>query len=323
MTMKTRFTDLDFAAILSQYELGTYAEAEAIQRGTVQTNYLLNTTRGRFVFRYYENRSRASVLFESDLLTYLADRRYPCPAPIPAMDGSYVGTHRGKPYLVFEFIEGQHIEHPSLDQKRQLIQMAAELQTLTRGFRSRYASHRWHYVPELCRTLARRQAARIGTSDALDKLAWLVHVLRSLDLPPSLPKGICHCDFHFSNILFHEGELTALLDFDDANITFLTFDLVGLIDHWAWPHETDILDLSQAHWIVQEYMAHRALPPVEQKHLYDVYKLGVLFDAVWYFDRGTAADCREKRKIDTLMALGRQAFFDTLFCDELVCDGSE
>lgn len=40
-------------------------------------------------------------------------------------------------------------------------------------------------------------------------------------------------------------------------------------------------------------MAHLALTPVEQKHLYDVYKSSILLDAVWSFDRGTAAGCRE------------------------------
>jgi len=180
---------------------------------------------------------------------------------------------------------------------------------LTRSFRSRYAASRWHYVPELCRTLARRQAARIGTSDPIDKLAWVVHVLRSLDLPLPLPRGICHCDFHVSNILFRGGEFAALLDLDDANITFVTFDLVGLIDQWAWPHGADMLDFSQARWIVEAYAAHRALSAIEQKHLYDVYKLSILFDCVWYFDRDTAADCRERRKTAALTALGRRAFF--------------
>jgi len=323
MAVKTPFTPEDFVRALLPYNLGALRRAEPIERGTVQTNYVLRTTRGRFVLRCYENRSRASVLFERDLLTYLAEHRYPCPAPIRTTDDSYVGTHRGKPYVVFDFVEGQSVEHPSLGQKRQLIQMAAQLQMLTRSFRSRHAASRWHYVPELCRMLARRQAARIGASDALDKLAWVLRVLRSLDLPPELPRGICHCDFHVSNILFREGKLAALLDFDDANITFLTFDLVGLIDQWAWPLGADMLDFSQARWIVREYMAHRALSRVERKHLYDVYKLSILFDAVWYFERGTAADCRERGKIDALTALGRQGFFDALFRNELLCDGGE
>jgi Ser/Thr protein kinase RdoA (MazF antagonist) len=184
---------------------------------------------------------------------------------------------------------------------------------VTQDFRSRYTPHRWNYDSDLCRTLARAEATRINTKSARDKLAWLVRELTTLDLPSSLPKGICHCDFHFSNVLFQGDELAALLDFDDANYTFLQFDLVGLIEYWAWPHTVDILDVAKARSVVQEYMKHRPLPLVEQQHLYDVYKLSILFDCVWYFGRGSADDFKEKRKMEALDSLGRQRFFDELF----------
>jgi homoserine kinase type II len=313
MAVKTAFSQGDFASILSQYDLGTYVQSAAAGHGTVQTNFIIQTTRGQFVFRYYENRSKESVLFESDVLTYLTAHRYPCPAPFENAQGGYVGIHRNKPYVVFEFIAGRHIEHPSDHHKQQLIQKAAELQMLTADFRSSYTPHRWNYNPGLCRTLAREEAAKVNTKDAQKKFAWLDDQLSALDLPPSMPKGICHCDFHFSNVLFQEGRFVALLDFDDANHTFLTFDLVGLIDSWAWSHHAVLLDLAQARSIVREYQRQRPLTSVEQEHLYDVYKLSILMDCVWYFGRGPADDFREKSKIDALTTLGRGQFHHQLF----------
>ena len=140
-----------------------------------------------------------------------------------------------------------------------------------------------------------------------------MHELANLDLPPALPKGICHCDFNFSNILFQDDTFVALLDFDDANYTFNQFDLVGLIEYWAWPHTAGIVDMAKARDIVQAYMKHRPLSHLEQRHLFDVYKLSILFDCVWYFARGNADDFFEKRKIDTLSDLGRNAFYSELF----------
>ena len=81
-----------------------------------------------------------------------------------------------------------------------------------------------------------------------------------------------------------------MLDFDDATYTFLQFDLVGLIEYWAWPHTRDILDVTRARSVVQEYMKHRPFPLIEQQHLFDVHKLSILFDCVWYFSRGSAGD---------------------------------
>jgi homoserine kinase type II len=308
MAVKTQFADDDFAALLAHYALGAYAGAKPIQAGAVQTNYLLRTTQGKFVFRYYENRIIESVLFEIDLLAYLKTRHYPCPGPIRNRRDESAGLHRGKPYVIFEFLEGRPLEHPELHHKAQLIQKAAELALLTGDFRSRYTPFRWNYTPALCRALARAEAARIGSEDAQAKLAWLESELAALDLPPSLPRRACHCDFHFSNVLFQGDEFAALLDFDDANITYPQFDLVGLIEAWAWPHTASALDLVTARAIAQDYAKHRPLPTIEQHHLYDVYKLSILFDCIWFFARGHAADFYEKRKIEALAGLGREGF---------------
>jgi homoserine kinase type II len=228
MVAKTQFTPDEFVAILCHYDLGTYAHSAAISQGTVQTNFVIQTSQGRFVFRYYENRSKESVLFESDLLAYLTAQHYPCPRQIQNTQGTYVGIYRNKPYVLFEFVDGQAIEHPSLYHWQQLVQKAAVLQKLTQNYSSAYTQYRWNYDPVLCRDLAQAAAERLNTPSAHAKKAWLARELTTLDLPPELPKGICHCDFHFSNVLFAGDELVAILDFDDANVTFLSFDLVGL-----------------------------------------------------------------------------------------------
>jgi Ser/Thr protein kinase RdoA (MazF antagonist) len=225
-----------------------------------------------------------------------------------------VGIYQNKPYALFEFLNGQAIELPNLHQWQQLVQKAAELHKLTQGYWSPYRHYRWNYTPELCRELAEAAAERINTPSARAKYTWLVRELTTLDHPALVPKGICHCDFHLSNVLFVGNTLAAVLDFDDANFTFLSFDLVGLMEYWAWTHPNDMLDLAKARWVVQEYMQYRVLPLIEQQHVYDVYKLSILFDCVWYFERGSADDFYEKRKIEALDRLGRPAFFDQLFC---------
>jgi homoserine kinase type II len=233
MAVKTAFSKQELIDILSNYALGEYKDARPFITGSVQTNFLLETTKDTFVFRYYENRSEGSVLFECNLIRYLKGKNYPCPAPIRNKCGGFVASYNEKPYLVFEFMEGQHIEEPDESQKNQLIRKVAELQSITRSYRPRNKKHRWNYSTELCRELARREADKIDTTNARQKLIWLEDELSKLDLPRSLPKGICHCDFHFSNVLFKDSKFNALLDFDDANYTFLMFDLVGLVESMA------------------------------------------------------------------------------------------
>jgi homoserine kinase len=313
MAAKTEFTKDDFKRILPAYDLGDLSGFKPITRGKVQTNVLLKTSKGRYVFRYYENRSKSSVLFESNLIRHLKHRHYPCPALLKDKHGKYVGTCRGKPFAIFEFAEGIHVANPTDKQRRQLIAKVAELHKITRNFRPAHREHRLNYNVDACRRLVRGAAKRQGTATGRRKLAWIERALSQLQLPKSLPKGICHGDFHFSNVLYKDGKFSALLDFDDANYTYLMFDLWGLIEYAAWRHQDRMLNIKEARNVLREYTKHRPLNRIEKMHLFDVYKLGILFDSIWYFGRGNAEDFYERRKIEHLNGMGREQFRRKLF----------
>ncbi|MDF2962105.1 MAG: homoserine kinase [Paenibacillus sp.] len=314
MAVKTVFSDHELNQILTNYNIGKYIDSIPFEGGTVQTNIRIQTTMGQFVFRYYENRTKNSVLFETNLLIYLKESNFPCPAPLKNKYDNLVGNYNLKPYVIFEFIEGQHIREPNERQKRQLIQQAAELHNITKNYSPVYKEDRWNYSVELCRDLAQQASKRINTTNSIKKLEWLENELLGLDLPKSLPKGICHSDFNFSNILFNNDEFSALLDFDDANYTFLIFDLVGLIESWAWRHDKEtFLNFNEAKKVLSAYTQFRPLANIEKIHLFDVYKLSILFDCVWYFERGDAANFFEKRKINFLDHIGRDVFYQNLF----------
>jgi homoserine kinase len=308
MAVKTGFSPRAIQTLLAGYDLGQELEFEPISQGTVQTNYVLHAAGIKYIFRYYENRTEESVRFEVELLDFLGRQDFPCPAPVADRRGERVGRFQGKPFVVFTFLPGHPVEQPNASHRGQLVAQAARLQDLTRGYTSPWAAHRWNYSPALVWELACEAAQVDGSSNARAKLVWFEAQLAALNLPEVLPKGVCHGDFHFSNALFDGERLTGIIDFDDANLTYLSFDLAAMIDGWAWPHTAEALDLNTAAEIACVYQRHRPLGALEQRHLFDVHKLVILLDAVWYFNRGTAEDFYEKRKLACLDSLGREVY---------------
>ena len=311
--IRTKFSLPEFRRIIPNYALGEISAFAPIEQGSVQTLYYFQTAVGEFIFRYYENRSKESVNFEADLLAYLKARNYPCPELVMDDRGQYVGVFQDKPFTIAKFIQGEHIEQPTPAQRHQLIQSSAQLQIAGKKFQSPFTRYRWNYTPQLCLRLANIEHQKILSDQSQRKLSWLRAVVSNLDLPDAHPKGVCHCDFHFSNALFQGDRLVSLIDFDDANITFLTFDVVCLIDAWAWPYPQKTLDLSQARNIIQIYELYRPLSPIERNCLMDVYKLMILFDCIWFFARSSSEQFYERVKIETLDSLGRDAFQRSLF----------
>ncbi len=323
MVVKTNFSKEDISKILSKYSLGRLVSFESTDKGTVQTNIFIKTTKARFVLRYYENRSKKSVLFEINLINYLKNKKYPCPTPFKNNRGKIVGIFKNKPYVLFEFVEGKHIEKPTEKQKKQLIQKVAELQNLTGNYRPLYEKYRINYNIKFCKKLAKEEVKRLRTANAIKKAKWIKSELMKLELPKSLPKGVCHCDFHFSNVLFKENKFKALIDFDDANYTYRVYDLICLIspfvssfDWNTWEKfklTENVFDFRETKKIILEYMKHAFLSDVEKYYLFDIYKLSILIDCIWYFERGNAEDFFEKRKIDHLNNLGREEFYKRIF----------
>ncbi len=323
MAVKTKFTKTNIINILVKYNLGSFVNFKPIKKGTVETNFLLKTSTGKFVFRYYEYRPKNSVLFEINLIKYLKKTNYHCPTPIKDRSGGFIGIYNGKPFVIFKFIAGQHLKNPTEAQRKQLICKVAELQNITHNYQPSYRKYRDNYDIRLCKKLAGNEARKIGTKNAKDKLKWLKNELSKLKLPKSLPKGICHCDFHFSNVLFKNGRFKALIDFDDANYTFLSWDLICLAEpfiatfNWnTWNRfkfTENVFNFKPIRKVVAEYIKHRPLNSNEKHYLFDIYKLSLLMDCVWYFKRGNVKDFFEKRKIDYLNNLGRNQFYNKIF----------
>ena len=60
-------------------------------------------------------------------------------------------------------------------------------------------------------------------------------------------------------------------------------------------------------------MEYRPLTKDEKEHLFDVFKLSIIFDCIWYFERGNVKNFYEKKKIEYLNSLGRKNFYKKLF----------
>ena len=313
MVASTVFARDDFEAILSEYDIGNYESSEAVKQGTVQTVYFLNTSQGKFVFKYYDDRSSGYVLFESDLIEFLTKKNYPCAPQIANNLEEFIGVYNEKPFLIFNLVEGEHLSTPNDSQYRQLVGKIAKLHILTRDYRSKFEKYRWNYNAEFCGKVARKKAEQIGTTNARKKLTWFENILQQLELPDSLPMGICHCDLYPSNIIYKQGEFRAIVDFDNSNYTFLTFDLVCLIGSRAWQDGRKQINFHEAKKIVSEYAEYRQLMNIERRHLFDVYKLSILFECVWVFNRGDASNFYERAKIDFLNKCGREGFSNAIF----------
>ena len=231
MAVYTLVSTERLADFLHGYAVGELVSAKGIAEGVENTNYLVDTTAGRFILTLYEKRVAAGDLpYFMALLDHLADAGLPVPRAIRGRDGAAIRMLEGRPACLIEFLPGVSLSQPSLAQAQaagvalgQLHQAAADFE-LTRE--NSMGAGQWRPLFERCgRDL---DAIQPGLHDGLARV--LDDVLARWD--HALPCGTIHADLFPDNVLMRGDGVSGLIDFYFACTDVRAFDLA--ITHTAW-----------------------------------------------------------------------------------------
>ena len=80
---------------------------------------------------------------------------------------------------------------------------------------------------------------RYATDSALIRQR-LEHYTRQLDAHGALPRGLIHGDLFRDNVLWQQGELRALLDFESASLGLFAYDLMVCVHAWCYGDAYDL-----------------------------------------------------------------------------------
>lgn len=300
--------------ILSDYNLGKIKTFEELSKGSVQKNILIQTTNGAVVLKYYINRTIQYVEFETKLLEFLHKKSYFSPKVNRTNNEDLLTNWFGKAIVITEYIKGEHKEKLSEFEFNQLIAKIAELHLLTKNLKIDGFENRWNYNIDFCKEYLNTRTEYYRKARQLKKKRWLEVELGKLEIPQSIPTGIVHGDLQNSNIIFTGNKIKALIDFDDANYSYLLFDILNLIDN----KRTEESFLNKEYFkiskeVINKYQRKRTLGEIEKRSLFDVLILSIIIDSFWFYKRGKFPDFKEKNKIYLLRKMGRNKFYENIF----------
>jgi homoserine kinase type II len=265
MAVYTDISDEELATFLTEFDLGQATAFKGIAEGVSNSNFLLETDRGRFILTVYEARTKVDELpFFLELLAWLAQHGYPCAPPTPARDGALYKTVRGKPAAIVPFLKGLATRRPTVAHCREAGRGLAWLHKAAEGFPQRRVNDLGQ--PAWSRMFAGHEADAEGLRPGLS-----LEVLADLkkfdaDWPRDLPSGVVHADFFPDNVFFRDGRFAAAIDFYFACNDALAFDLAICLN--AWCTEPDgSLNVTSASALVAGYEAERPLSAAEREAL--------------------------------------------------------
>jgi homoserine kinase type II len=236
MAVYTQVSAEALSALLAGYDAGTLVSAKGIAEGVENSNYLVDTTVGRFILTLYEKRvDSADLPFFLALLDHLADKGLPVPRAIHDRAGLQIQEVERRPACLIEFLPGVSVSHPTPGQAHAtgaaLGRMHAALADFTPERPNTLGLSGWHELAARCGPDLNHISVGLGQRVA-DELAWL-----DLHWPETLPRSVIHADLFPDNVLMHGDAVTGIIDFYFACSDVRAWDVA--VTHSAWCFESD------------------------------------------------------------------------------------
>lgn len=302
------FNSQELAVVLSNYDLGIVLNVTDFPRGShAAPKAVVHTDRGRYLLK---RRPRAEkdlfrVAFSHELQAYLASKNFPLPHLIGTRKDNVSMLKVGESiYEVFEFIEGGPYDgqHGSTYEAGKILGLYHKL---VHEFESQYEPPRGHYHDAKTVYDAFSRVEEIVMKSPSAKGRGLEVTRTILELSQAYASAaqfvndlglnqwelqIVHSDWHPGNMIFRDGHVVAVIDYDAARIRprvtdvangCLQFSLItGGRDLTTWVERADderarrflagydeINVLSQAElkstpYLMQEALIAQAIPPI-------------------------------------------------------------
>jgi homoserine kinase type II len=159
------------------------------------------------------------------LMTALADEGLPVPLPEPGRDGLTTQHVRQDIAMLIPAVPGMHLAHPNADALYALGRILGEAHRIGRELPGRPHPRNLPWMTAIGETV--QGEARSVLGHALSRQA-------SWALGEALPQGLVHGDLFRDNVLFQDGQITGLIDFDHTARGPLLFDLAVAALDWVY-----------------------------------------------------------------------------------------
>ena len=108
MAIYTKLSQEQIKDILLNYKLGNLKKFEGIKEGIENTNYYIETDKGKYILTIYERRvNKEDLPFFSKLMLETSKKKFICPKPIPNKYNNYISDLNDKKFMIVSHLNGK------------------------------------------------------------------------------------------------------------------------------------------------------------------------------------------------------------------------
>lgn len=262
MSVYTTIEQDELNDFLLRYDSGELLSYEGISAGIENTNYFVSTLKDDqqhdFVLTIFETHSAEEMPYFLNLMAHLNEHHVPSAHPIADKNNQMLQRLKGKPAALVQRLQGSSIEDISIDHCTKLGYALGTLHTAGLSFKEHRDNprgpHWWHTTTTLL-------ADKLKPED-LSILQEEMH-FQAAQCRASIPRGTIHADLFRDNALWHNNELSGIIDFYFASTDALLYDVAVAANDWC--NNDDLsLNFDKVSAFLQAYHQTRPLQQNEQ-----------------------------------------------------------
>ena len=268
MAVYTKLSEEELKQFFTKYNLGNLLNYKGIKEGIENTNYFIQTKKGKFILTLYEKRVEEKDLpFFIGLMRNLFDKKFPSPEPIINKNGSYITEILNKKAAVVSFLEGSAKKILNPDECYQVGINTAKLHLITKNLSSKRSNKlsidSWRKIYEK----VKKDSSKIHQN--LPKIVEKNLEVIEKKWPKDIPKGIIHADLFPDNIFFKNNKLTGIIDYYFSCNDFYAFEIAICLNALCFEGEKENLsfNVTKAKKFIDGYSNIRKLTEEEKKSL--------------------------------------------------------
>ncbi len=271
MAVYTNVTDHELITCLQNYNIGQLVRFKGIAQGVENSNFLIETTKGKYILTLYEKRIKKEELpWYLDLMLYFASHHIACPLPVSTRDGNFLITLNKRPAAIVTFLQGSELSVIEPEHCYALGVAMAKLHKVSQGF---HHDKKNHVGPDSWNELLEK-SVYCGYDNLIQEINPILHkVVDSWPKPQkNLPTGQIHADLFPDNVFFQDNQISGFIDFYFACTDFLAYDLAITLNAWCFT-ETGVYLSEHADALMAGYQFVRLLTDKEKEYFL-LFKMG-------------------------------------------------
>ena len=273
----TEVSSNDADELLIQAGLSDLNKIVPLDGGWANSNYILTLEDGsKVVLKVWDERPPEEIDLVLQNTLWLAKHGIPTPVPLTFNDGSNLVLKNGAAWMLMPYVEGDWLSS-DYDSLVALGKIQAQLHEIPSPDKIRSSLSMGFELWKKMFNLAEQQNL---DSEFIDLLKMEMDTLQG-GLFDSLPQGIIHGDLFPDNVLESNGEISAVLDFEEVCTGPKAFDLVMSFVGFGWENGDPIEERWTA--LLQGYESIRPLSNNEKMALCDLHRYATLSIAAWRY----------------------------------------